>query len=188
MLKVNGYSKSIGIVLALGCASLLSAQLTSGQQSISITAHAAESISISVNSRSSVSFTLPQSAGMVALGSVTPSWTTSWVLASSRTAVKVYAYFIGATALTGLNVANTIAATSFSGAANGGSVTAFSSGAITAVNTGGAGMLVSSTTITGANLTSTKTDSLALYYGIGSIIPSTDTYSGTLLIQAQATP
>jgi hypothetical protein len=48
-------------------------------------------------------------------------------------------------------------------------------------------MLVSSTAITSSNLNSTKSDSLALFLGGTALYPS-DSYSGTLIIQAQATP
>jgi hypothetical protein len=183
MSKINAYSKSAGIILVLGCTSLLSAQLNSGQQTISITAHTTESIGISITNGSTVNFSLQGGAG-----SAVPTFTTSWVLASSRTALKVYAYFQGATALTGLNPANTIAATSFSGSADGGVFTNFSSAAVTAVSPGGVGVFVSNTQITSGNLTSSKTDSLGLALNTGSTPFTADTYTGTLVIQAQATP
>jgi hypothetical protein len=181
--------KLAGALFVLGFASVLSAQLNSGSQAITVTASTAESISIAINSGGTVHFAIPGPVGSSA-GSVVPSWTTSWVLNSSRTSVKVYAYFIGSVALTGTNPSNTIPGAAFLGQANGGSATPFNSGAVTAVTPAGAGMLVSTTAITGANLTSSKTDSLAMTLaGLGVNTPYvTDTYTGVLNIQAQATP
>ena len=180
----------VGVLFVPGCAFVASAQLNSASRNITITATAAESISIVINSGATVSFALP-GVGASSAGSAAASWTTSWVLASGRTSVKVYAYFLSATALTGTNPSNTISANSFQGQANGGSATVFSGGAIAAVNTGGAGMLVSNTAITGANLSSSKTDTLALTL-LGPVqnidIFPADTYTGVLNIQAQATP
>jgi hypothetical protein len=181
-------SQSIRALLVLGFAPVLSAQLNSSTQAINITAHTAESISVSLTAGSTVTFTLPATLGNVILGSATPAWTTSWVLQSSRTAVKTYVYFVTPTALIGLNAANVIPGTGFLGTANGGSQTAFTAAAVSAFGMGGAGMLVSTTTINSANLTGSKNDSLVLgLQAIGSLY-TPDTYTGSLFIQAQATP
>jgi hypothetical protein len=179
--------KPIGILIVLGFAPLLSAQLSSGSKTITVTAQAPESISIALTVGGPVSITLPTAQGQVTNGNVVPAWTTSWVLASSRTAVKVYAFFTGATALTGLNPMNTISALNFLGQANGGTSTAFSAAAVSAVAMG-TGVLVSTTTITSGNLTGSKSDTLALSLVNNTGVFATDTYTGVLNIQAQATP
>ncbi|MCU1260061.1 MAG: hypothetical protein JWO80_2946 [Bryobacterales bacterium] len=183
-----GSPKLIGVVFVLGFAPLLSAQLSSGLQTITVTAQSAESIGISLNVGGPVSITLPNSLGKVTNGNVVPAWTTSWVLSSSRTAVKVYAFFSGTTALTGLNPINTIPAVDFFGQANGGAFTAFSTAAVAPVAIMGTGMLVSTTPITSANLTAMKSDSLVLSLTSNTTVFATDTYTGVLNIQAQATP
>ena len=175
----------IGALCGLGFASLLSAQLTSGTQNITVNVQAAESISIVLTVGGPVNIPLP-SVGQTNGGSVVPAWTTSWVLASSRTSVKVYAYFVGAPL--GTNPANDIPAANFLGRANGGVLTTFSAGAIAAVNPLGVGMLVSTTAITSGNLTGSKSDSLALSLTTGSNNYVIDNYTGVLNIQAQATP
>jgi hypothetical protein len=182
-------SNSIGAFLLLGFTSVLSAQLKSSVQSITVTAQAAESISITIISGGTVNFAIP-GVGSSSTGSVVPSWTTSWVLSSSRTSVKVYAYFFGSPALMGIH-GNTIPGGSFSGQANGGALTSFSTAGVSDLIGNSSGMLVSTTAITSGNLTGNKTDSLALslFGGVQATDAiAADTYSGSLLIQAQATP
>jgi hypothetical protein len=98
--------KSIGALLLLGFASVVSAQLKSSVQSITVTAQSSESISIALTTGGPVSITLPSALGQVSQGNVVPAWTTSWVLSSGRTAVSTYAYFVSANALIGLNPTN----------------------------------------------------------------------------------
>jgi hypothetical protein len=179
----------IGSLFLLVCTSVLSAQLTSTTQSITVTAQAPESISIVLTVGGPVSITLPTSLGLVTNGNVTPAWTTSWVLASSRTSVKVYAYFAAASALVGVNPSNVIPAVNFIGRANGGASTAFSAAAVSPVSAGGAGLLVSTTAINSGNQTGSKSDTLALSLTTNlSTFYATDNYTGVLNIQAQATP
>ena len=181
------YPKAAAAVLALGFSSMLCAQLNSAAQNITVTAQGSESISITLTTGGPVTFTLPDTVAKVAIGSVAPAWTTSWVLSASRTSVKVFAYFSSTTALTGANPANFIPAADFIGVANGGAQTTFSAGAVTAVSTG-VGMLVSTTAITSGNLTGSKNDTLALSLVNNSGVFTTDSYTGVLNIQAQATP
>jgi hypothetical protein len=182
--------KPIGALLALGFASMLSAQLNSAQQSVTLTAQAAESISIVMNAGATLNFTIP-GINSQTMGSVVPSFTTSWVLAASRTSVKVYMWSFSG--LTGQSTGTNIPNTSFTGQANGGSFMPFSTQAVQGAGTTGAGIVVSTTTIGSGNLTSSKTDSVALNL-LGpccgpSVTPyPTDVYNGTLTILAQATP
>jgi hypothetical protein len=186
MLRRIASPKLIGALLGLGFASMLSAQLTSAQQTITVTAQAAESISIVINTGATVNFTIPALHSQTS-GSVVPSFTTSWVLASSRTSVKVYMWSFDG--LTGQSTGTNIPNTSFSGQANGGSSVPFTTLAVQGLGTTGAGMLVSTTAINSGNLTSSKTDSVALFLlGPNSTAYPTDVYNGTLTILAQATP
>jgi hypothetical protein len=187
MLKTIASPKLLGALFVFGSASLLSAQLNSSAQTIAVTAQAPESISISITTGGPVNFPI-LGIGQASPGSVNPGWTTSWVLNANRTSVKVYAYFGSTTALTGANPMNTIPASDISGQANGGAQTAFTTGAVAPVSAG-SGMLVSTTAITGANLTAMKSDKLNLFLTVptGGVFAN-DTYTGSLFIQAQATP
>src|SRR5579871_5993843 len=81
-------------------ASMASAQLNSGAQTIALNATLAESLTLSL-SANAVNFTLAAGSATNA-GSTGVTATTKWVLQPGRTAVGVYAYFASNTAaLTG---------------------------------------------------------------------------------------
>jgi hypothetical protein len=176
-------------------ASMASAQaLNSGAQPIALNATLAESLTLSL-SANAVNFTLSAGSAVNA-GSTNITATTKWVLQPGRTAVGVYAYFVSnAAALTGTASGVNIPSSAFSitdtGAGSGGAGT---SGAL--VNTvayGGAtaGLRMANVAITGANKNASRTDQMAfnidLSTGTLPQIPA-DVYTGTLNIQAQATP
>jgi hypothetical protein len=176
------------VVLAVtASASLASAQLNSGAQAISLNATLAESLSVSL-SANSVNFTLAAgSATNAGSGNITA--TTAWVLIPGRTAVKVYAYFASAAAALSDGSGNNIPSSAFFISDNGGA----STGLTNTVAFGGAnaGLQLTNVAITGANKNSSRADAMAFNIDLsGGTLPqlSAGTYTGTLNVQAQATP
>ena len=178
-------------VVLLGFGSLASAQVVnSGVQTITLNAQLAESLTLSL-SGNAVNFTL--AAGSAAnAGSTNITATTSWVLKPGRTAVGVYAYFASTTALTD-GGGNNIPTSAFFIADNAGPSTAVTASTAFAAGFGGAGagLQLRNTAITGANKVSSATDIMAFNINLtGGTLPQlpAGTYTGTLNIQAQATP
>ena len=177
----------VGLALTLS-ASLASAQaLNSGAQTIALNANLAESLTVSL-SAPSVNFTLsagsatnPGSAGVTA--------TTAWTLAPGRTSVGVYAYFASAAAALTDGAGDNIPSSAFFISNNGGAAAALTNSvAFGATN---AGLKLSTTAITNANRTANHVDNMTFNINLtgGTLgqLPA-NTYTGTLNIQAQATP
>ncbi len=169
-------------------ASMASAQaLSSGAQTIALNATLAESLTLSL-SANAVNFTL--SAGSAANpGSTGVTATTAWTLKPGRTAVAVYAYFASTTALTD-GVGDNIPSSAFKISDNGGASTALTN--TVAFGAANAGLqLGASTAITGANKTGSRSDAMTFNIDLtGGTLPQLPAavYTGTLNIQAQATP
>ena len=162
-----------------------SAQLSSGAQPITLTASLSESLTVSL-SASAVNFTL--AAGSAAnAGSTGITATTKWVLKPSRTAVGVYAYFASAAAALTDGAGDNIPSSDFYIADNAGASTALT----TTVPFGGAlaGLQLANVPITAANRNATRTDAMTFNINLSTLpaLPAA-TYTGTLNIQAQATP
>jgi len=180
----------IGIV-ALGVAfatSLGAAQaINSGAQTIALNATLAESLTLSL-SANSVNFTL--AAGSAAnAGSTNITATTSWVLKPGRTAVGVYAYFGNAAAALTDGAGNNIPSSAFFIADNAGASTALTN--TVAFGAANGGLQLANVSITGANKNASRTDVMAFNINLsGGTLPQLPaaTYTGTLNIQAQATP
>jgi len=118
--------------------------------------------------------------------------TTAWTLKPGRTAVALWAYFGSATAaLVHQTAGNTVDIPSSAVKIQVGGAGPYS--ALTAVspfNAAASGLQIgSSISITGANKTGSRADTLA-YQIDTTVVPQlpADTYIGTLNIQAQATP
>jgi hypothetical protein len=175
----------IAMIIAIA-SSLASAQLNSGAQAITLNATLAESLTVGL-SANSVNFTLTSGSATNA-GSTNITATTSWVLASGRTAVTVNAYFASAAAaLSGGG--NNIPSSAFKISDNGGASTALTA----TVPNGGAnaGLQLANVAITNANRVSNRSDVMAFNIDLsGGTLPTLPaaTYTGTLNIQAQATP
>jgi len=123
--RITRGTKFAGLLLALGCASTLSAQLNSAIKTISLTATSSEPLSISIIAGGSVTFT-PIQAGVSVSGNVVPAFTTSWTLNGSRTSVKRCAYFSSTAKLQGTSSQmDDIPASDFTGAPDGGSAAPF---------------------------------------------------------------
>lgn len=167
------------------------AQINSNTGTVTLNATLSESLTVTVNSGSTVNFTLAPNAAANA-GSTTTGITTAWVLKPGRTAVAVWAYFGSATAaLVHQTAGNAVDIPSSAVKIQVGGAGPFN--ALTAVspfNAAASGLQIgSSIAITGANKTSSRTDALA-YQIDTTVVPQlpADTYIGTLNIQAQATP
>src|SRR5581483_1471014 len=182
---------AIGLALAT---TMASAQLNSTAQTIALNANLAESLTLSL-SANSVNFTLSAGSATNA-GSANITATTKWVLKPGRTAVGVYAYFASSSAaLTGTASGATIPSSAFSitdtGAGSGGAGTSGALSNTVAFGVANSGLKMANVGITGTNMNASRTDQMAfnidLSCGTLPQLPA-DTYTGTLNIQAQATP
>jgi len=181
------------LAVALGIAlvtTMASAQaINSGAQTIALNATLTESLTLSLTANA-VNFTL--AAGSAAnAGSTSITATTAWVLKPGRTAVGVYAYFASAAAALTDGAGDNIPSSAFFIADNAQPSTALTAsvpfgGALAGLQLGGA-----NTAITGANRNSNRTDVMAFNINLtGGTLPQLPAalYTGTLNIQAQATP
>jgi hypothetical protein len=178
---------AIALGLALS-ATMASAQaLNSTVQTIALNATLAESLTLNL-SANAVNFTL--AAGSAAnAGSTSITATTTWSLKPGRTAVGVYAYFANAASALTDGAGNNIPSSAFFIADN-----ASPSAALTntvAFGAANAGLQLANVPITGLNKSSSRTDVMAFNINLtGGTLPQLPaaTYTGTLNIQAQATP
>jgi len=176
----------VGVAMTLS-ASVASAQLNSGAQTIALNANLAESLTLSL-SATSVNFALtagnaanPGSAGVTA--------TTAWTLAPGRNSVGVYAYFTSATAALTDGAGDNIPSSAFYIADNAGASTPLTN--TVAFGAANAGLKLATVGITAANRSGSRTDAMTFNINLsGGTLPQLPaaTYSGTLNIQAQATP
>jgi len=176
------------VVLAMTFAvSMASAQaLNSGAQTIALNATLAESLTLSL-SANAVNFTLAAGSATNA-GSTNITATTAWTLKPGRTAVGVYAYFTNAAAAL-TDGTNNIPSSAFFISDNGGASTALTSTVV--FGAANAGYQMANVAITGANKTASRTDVMAFNINLtGGTLPQlpASIYTGTLNIQAQATP
>jgi hypothetical protein len=160
---------------------------TSVPQAITLTATLGESLSVSL-SANSVMFNLNAGNANNA-GSSPITATTAWVLKTSRTTVALYAYFTDAGAALSDGAGDNIPSSAFSVSDNGGAFAPLTN----TVGFGGAnaGIQLANTAITSANENSSRTDAMSFNIDLTSgTLPQLPpaTYTGTLRIQAQATP
>ena len=185
-----------GIMLATTIAPSANAQLNSNAPTITLNATLPESLTVSVTSGATVNFTLAASTAANP-GSTTSTIHTAWVLTPGRTKVTVWAWVVNnAAALTdgaGDNIAasQVTAMAAGSGSAGGALNTSPSGAGVPAFITPAAasGVQIGNVAITGANRAS-STDT-TLTWNITTVptpqLPAA-TYTGTVNIQAQATP
>jgi hypothetical protein len=169
-------------------ASLASAQaLNSAAQTIALNANLTESLTLNL-SASAVNFTL--AAGSAANpGSANITATTAWTLKPGRAAVGVYAYFANAAAALTDGAGDNIPSSAFFIADNGGASTALTNTVV--FGAANAGLKLANVPITVANRNAKRTDVMAFNINLtGGTLPQlpANTYTGTLNIQAQATP
>jgi hypothetical protein len=156
-------------------------QVNSNTVSITLNASLAETLTVAATP-ATVTFTLV--AGGTAVGTPTVAVTTTWVL-GSRTNVNLFGYFATTTAaLTGGG--NNIPTSEVLGQLNGGGYSAFT--ATGALGPAGAGLDLFTQSITSANKSANRSDTLGLEINLTSQpqLPA-GSYTGTLTLQAQAT-
>jgi hypothetical protein len=185
-MKTGTLLRSAVVTLAMTfAASLASAQLNSAAQPIALNAQLTESLTVNL-SASAVNFTL--AAGSAAnAGSTNVTATTAWTLKPGRTAVGVYAYFASSAAALTDGAGNNIPSADFTISDNGGAATALTNSV--AFGGANAGLQLANVAITGANKSSNHADTMAFNINLSTLpqLPAA-TYTGTLNIQAQATP
>ena len=173
------------------------AQLNSNVGTVTLNATLAESLTVNVTGGAVVNFTLAPNTAANA-GSTTSTIQTSWVLTPGRTKVTVWAWVPnGVAALTdgsGNNIPSSAvsAAAAGSGSVGGALNTSLSGGAgVPAFVTPAAatGVQIGNVTITGLNKASNTTTTLTWNINTTGVpqLPAA-TYTGTVNIQAQATP
>lgn len=189
---MHSLKKIATLTTVLACmmlaASLASSQvLNSGAQTIALNATLNESLTVGL-SATTVNF--PLTAGSAAnAGSTNITATTAWVLKPSRTAVKVYAYFANAASALTDGSGNNIPSSAFFIADNAGPSTALIN--TVAFGAANAGLQLANVAITNANRAANRTDAMAFNINLtGGTLPQlpAGSYTGTLNIQAQATP
>ncbi len=167
------------------------AQINSNTGTVTMNATLAESLTVTVNSGSTVNFTLAPNTAANA-GSTSTGITTAWALKPGRTAVAVWAYFTSATsALVHQTAGNTVDIPSSAVKVQVGGAGAFNAlTAVSPLNAAASGLQIGvSIAITALNKNSNRVDTLA-YQIDTTVVPQlpADIYIGTLNIQAQATP
>lgn len=174
------------VLLALTCAaSLASAQLNSGAQPITLNANLAESLTVNL-SGNTVNFTLTPGSNSNP-GSTNITATTAWVLKPGRNVVGIYAYFASSAAALTDGAGDNIPSSAFSISDNGGAQTALTN--TVAFGGNNAGLQLENIAITGANRNAKSTDVMGFNINLTTLpqLPA-NAYTGTLNIQAQATP
>lgn len=175
---------TLALIIA-GTASLASAQLNSGAQPIALNATLAESLTLTLTANA-VNF--PLTAGAAANpGSTNITATTTWALKASRTAVAVDAYFTTAASALTDGAGNNIPSSAFTISDNAGAANALTNSI--AFGGAGAGLQLANVAITAANRAGTRNDIMAFNINLTTLpqLPA-GVYTGTLNIQAQATP
>jgi len=182
---------AVSMTVALLTGMAAAAPANSNVANVQFNATLDESLTVTVNSGNTVTFTLAPNLNSNP-GSTTSSVTTAWVLKPGRTNIAVWAYFSSATAaLNPTTAGNTATIPSAAiGVQVGGSGPFNSCTTVSPFNAAASGVLIGNTSITGnTNTNSSRTDTLA--YNIDTTqVPQlpADTYTGVLNIQAQATP
>jgi hypothetical protein len=194
--KLLSILMTLAMALAIATTSA-AAQLNSNAGTVTLNATLPESLTVSVTAGSIVNFTLAANTAANP-GSTTSTIQTAWVLSPGRTKVTVWAWVAnGAAALTdgaGDNIAasQVTATAAGSGSAGGALNTSVSGGAnVPAFITPAAatGVQIGNVAITGANKASSTTTTLTWNINTTATpqLPAA-TYTGTVNIQAQATP
>jgi hypothetical protein len=188
-----------GIVLATSIPPVANAQaLNSNVGTVTLNATLAESLTVSVTGGAVVNFTLAANTAANP-GSTTSTIQTAWVLTPGRSKVSVWAWVAnGGAALTdgaaGDNIpASAVTATAAGSGSAGGALNTVASGGpgVPAFVTPGAatGVQIGNVTINAANRASNTTTTLTWNINTTGVpqLPAA-TYTGTVNIQAQATP
>jgi len=167
-------------VLAFSLVPASQAQVNSNVSNVLLNAPLAESVTVAAGP-GTVNFVLVPNGP--AAGSAPVSVTASWALLKARTSVKLYAYFASGNALND-GVGDNIPNTSVKGSVNGGASNPFNTGTPYG---GNFGMTVFTQAIAAANANSSHgPDTIALTIDTTGLGLPAGTYTGTLIIEAQA--
>jgi hypothetical protein len=150
---------------------------------VTLNATVNESLTVSLDV-SNVNFALTP-ASSTNPGSTGINATTTWMLDSGRTAVKLYAYFDTPTAALSAGTGQNIPSSAVSAAVSGTSVGSFTSAA--SGFSAGAGVTIMSQAITSANLSGSQASAVTLNIDLSSTTVGAGTYTGTLHFRAEAT-
>lgn len=177
----------IGVLAALAALSgAASAQVLSGTGNVSLAATLTQALTVSVTGGSSVNFALTQNAP--ADGDVPTIVRTAWNVNPGQTgSVTLYGYFnVPAQALTD-GAGNNIPSSWVMGRMATGTPTSYTAFTQTnPVGPAGGSLALFTTTITGINKNSSRTDNLNLRIDLTGRTLATGTYTGVLRIQARA--
>jgi hypothetical protein len=157
------------------------AQLNSSGINVTLNASLLELVTISATP-TTVNFTLVGSG--TSTGNSAISITTTWVLAIGRSNLKLYGYFSSSTAALSDGSGHNIPSSSVSGSVNSGSYAAFTS---TTPFATASGLQIFTQSVSGITLDSNRTDSLALEINTTGLNLPAASYTGTLVLEAQAT-
>ena len=173
--------KTAAALLMLAGTSMSPQVISTGPTGIGLSGDVQESLTISLD-QSVIYFSLNPGNATNA-GSSGINVTTTWNLASGRSAVALYAYFDNASSAL-VNGINNLPSAVVSASVGGSSV-----GNFTNTVPFGTGVTLMTQPITGSNLSGTKISAVALNIDLSALpnLPA-GTYSGTLHFQAQATP
>lgn len=186
-IPIKVFAATILLVMAIAVATTPAyAQLNSNTGTVTINANLAEALTVNLTN---TTITIPLTENTANNTQTAPvagsNITTAWVLNPGRTTVKVFVYSATANPLT--NGTDTIPATSIKISNTG---IAGTYNALAAGTPFGTGLQIGATiNITGANRASSRTDTV--FFAIDTTFNaqlSAGTYSGTLNVQAQATP
>lgn len=169
------------LILDLSAPNPADAQLNSSGINITLNAPLLELISISATP-TTVNFSLVGNG--TAIGTSSVSITTTWVLAIGRSTMKLYGYFASSTAALTDGSSHNIPSSAVLGSINSGSYTAFTSNSPFAT---GSSLQIFSQTVSGITLNTNRTDSLSLEINTTGLNLPAATYTGTLVLEAQAT-
>lgn len=174
----------LGLVVAMS--TLGFAAVTSTNQQVNITATVPESLTVSLSSPTlTFANVVPGNSGNPASSTITV--TTKWSLKPSTNALVLYAYFASATAALSDGTFN-IPSSAFEISVNGGSNAPVSQSPA-GHGVAGATLDLKTVTIDGTNKSGTSVDTLGFNLNLGTITNlQANDYTGTLNIQAQATP
>ncbi len=184
-MKTGSLIRIVSVLATAMLASMASAQaLNSGAQPIALNATLGESLTVTL-SAAAVNFTIVDGSATNA-GSTNITATTAWTLKTSRTAVVVDAYFASAAAALTDGAGDNIPSSAFFISDNGGASAALVN--TVAFGAANAGLQLANVAITAANRSSSRTDAMAFNINMTGLALPAATYTGTLNIQAQATP
>jgi hypothetical protein len=182
----NSLRKLIVFVLLAMPISAFGQAANSGAQAIFLNAMLTTQLSVSV-SANSVNF--PLTAGSASNpGNTAITVTTSWNLSPAQTPnLTVDAYFNSSSAALSDGAGNNIPSSAFQISDNGGAYAALTN--TVAFGAANAGLRLANVRVNGANKNSSRTDNLSFNINLSGVpqLPAAS-YTGTLFIQAQATP